>query len=199
MVTVLITGRMGSGKSQILDFIKSKGYNVFEADHFVRDLLESQSPCFKTLVDLLGPSFLAKGSFDRRILAQELFQNTDKLKEVEKVIHPLVQEGFKNFVEEQKKKGKEVVFYEMPLLSREAIQDRFDYVILARCPKKLSLKRLKKKGFKEREIYLRWNNQAEEERVLDLVDFIILNNGDLKFLKQQMEKVLLILKKGSEK
>ncbi len=194
MVTVLITGRMGAGKSCVLDFIRSKGYATFKADQFARGLLDLKSPYFKGLIEVLGTSFITKDSLDRRLLAQKLFQNKNQLREVEKIIHPLVRKGFEDFVEEQKKNSKKVVFYEVPLLSQENFKDRFDHVILVQCPEKLSLKRLKKKGFKEEEIYLRWSVQVKEASVLDLVDFIILNDGDIKSLKQQVEKMLMNLK-----
>ena len=200
MITVLVTGRMGSGKSQTLDFVKSnEGCAVFKADQFAKSLLAPKSPCFKALIRLMGSSFLTKDSlFDKKLLAQELFRNIDKLKKVEKIIHPLVQKEFENFIKQSQTNGQKIIFYEMPLISQEAFQNRFDHVILVQCPEDVSLKRLKKKGFKEEEIYLRWQAQIKEESILGLADFVILNNGTSESLEQQIKKILIDLKKEKD-
>ena len=195
---VLITGRMGSGKSQVLDFMKSKGLVVCKADQWSRDLWKSTTPCFENLLEILGDSFLnSKGEFDRKILSDFLFKNPATLKAVEQIIHPLVQKKFQKFIEDQKSQS--IIFYEVPLLSKKALEGRFDAIVLVQSDKELNLKRLEKKGWKKEDIFLRWQAQEEEKNILELVDFFILNNKDLPFLEQQAEQILSKIYKEIQK
>lgn len=192
MIIALITGRMGVGKSQILADLKSRSYEVFQADEVVQSLLEPQSPCFDDLCKIFGSEVLnAQGKMNKKQIAHEIFNHPEKKQKMEQILHPFVKKEFEKFAEEQKKRQVQVVFYEVPLLSRKIIEGRFDFIILVQSPQDLVIERLKQKGIEESQIRLRWKSQASDQELKDLVDFVLINDGDMDHLKKQVDLFLL--------
>jgi len=190
-MTILVTGRMGAGKSQVLDLISMKSYPTCQADELAKALFEPNSPCFEDLIQILGVEFLSKeGQIRQNLLIQKLFKDPFKLKAVEELLHPWVQKAFSDFLKRQQDDSQEFVFYEMPLLSKSSIQGRFDQIILVRSFEHISLQRLQTKGFKKEDIYVRWNLQAKDEDVLDITHFVIWNNSNIHCLAKQVEPIL---------
>ena len=194
MLFVLVTGAMGAGKSFVSSYLENKGYPVFQADIQAKKLLRSDSSCYARLKQLFGREnvFYSSGEFDKKKLAQLIFKCPEKRRLIEAVIHPLVHQTFKTFTQEQEKQGRSAVFYEAPLISN-TLSDRFDKTILVVCPLKLKLKRLVEKGWTEKELEERWAVQIADSAILNKVDFIIDNKGDLGSLKRQVDKILPLL------
>ena len=192
MLTVLITGSMGAGKSSVVAYLKTKACPVFQADVKAKTLLSPKSPCYSRLKEIFyeQPHLVySRGGFNKKKLAQAIFKSPEKRKAIEAVIHPLVQKAFKEFVEDQKKKDQYRVFYEAPLIS-EDIFDRFDRNILVVCPEDLKMKRLVKRGWTKKEIKDRWAVQIPDSAVLNKVDFVVDNKGEFKDLNEQVDKIL---------
>ena len=188
---VVVTGRMGAGKSLVLNFFQSMGAPVFQADKAAQRLLEAESPCYGALKDLFGDQFLKpRGGFDRRRLAREVFQNETKRKAMEKIIHPLVHKRFLAFLERERAKGSDLVFYEVPLILKREAFSRFDFVLLVRAPEPLRFKRLMERGLKEEDIRLRERAQIPESEILDQADFEISGAGGRRDLEQRAKEVL---------
>ena len=196
MQTILITGGIGAGKSWTIDWLKKRLFSVFEADFEAKKLLKSNSLCFSKLKKIFFEAYfyLPNGEFDRKKLAQSIFQNEKKRKAMSDIIHPLVRKTFNQFVENQKKDGKIQVFYEAPLISK-SILDSCDKTILITCPIFIRKQRLIAKGWTEKEIDERLLGQIPDSDVKDRMDFIIDNSGDFKKLELQLNHMLLLLNK----
>ena len=202
MLTVLVTGSIGSGKSSVITYLKSKKYPVFQADQSAKKLLKPGSPCYSGLKKLFPDShfLFSNGEFDKKKLAFQIFTFPEKKKMMEALIHPQVQKSFKQFVADQKMKKQRVVFYEAPLISK-SLFDRFDQRILLTCPQHLKIKRLLKTGWQRAEIQQRLSQQIPEANILNKVDFIIRNNKGFDHLKKETDKILFFIKskKSSKK
>ena len=192
-MTLLITGSMGAGKSCVISHLRRKGYPVFQADAEAKKNLSLKSPISSSLKTLFPDCYRPdQMEFDRKKIAREIFKDDKKRQAVEALIHPLVQESFKKFVQGLEKQGKSAIFCEAPLISKD-IFDRFDKSILITCPKSLKKKRLLKKGWTEKEIEDRLKVQIPESKVFYKVDFILENNGSLKKLANNTDKMLELL------
>ena len=195
MFTVLVTGSMGAGKSSVIAHLKTQNYPTFQADIRAKKLLNSKSSCYPQLKKLFSEKdfFLKNGEFNRNKLAQTLFKHPKKRQAMEAIIHPLVQKAFKKFLKDKEKQGYRIVFYEVPLISK-LLFDRFDKNILVTCSKDLTKKRLIKKGWAEKEIERRRAVQVSESEIFNKIDFLIKNEGSLKKLNKQVDKVVSLIK-----
>jgi len=193
MKTVLITGRMGVGKSTLLALLKNKGFPVFKADEAAKKLLEGKSPCYREIKKLFPESHLyqTNGEWNKKNLASLIFNRPDKKEALEQIIHPQVKKMFKQF--KQKNKGHSLIFYEAPLLSTKLLNS-FDCSILVVSLKELQEGRLLKQGWTRKEIRERLSSQLKEKEFQDKVDFIIENKKTKKNLETQIDNVLQHLK-----
>ena len=191
MLTVAVTGHMGAGKSTALRIFREKNYPVCRADDMARSFLTSKSPCNTTLKALFGPKFLLKtGEWNRKALAREIFQNPEKRQQIENIIHPLVQKEFEKWIHQWKAQGASLVFYEIPLITSAITHSRFDLILLVEADKKLTVQRLLKKGWDNKDMKLRMRIQQPYSHLKKAADFIVCNEGSLRDLKKKAEKVL---------
>ena len=193
MKIIAITGRMGSGKSEVLGFLQRKGLCTLKADDLAKSFLHSNSPCFEELKVLFGVGLLnEKGGFNPKALAEEVFSKKPwKLKKLEALLHPLVRKELMSFAAQKESEGERLIFYEIPLLShRNLFEDRFDCIILLTRPTASILKTLTEKGWKEKTIRERLKRQKKDQLKELKADFILKNNSSLEELFLQMEAIL---------
>lgn len=196
MKTILITGRMGVGKSQFLSLLKARAYPAFSADETAKKLLHPESCCFKELKKFFPESDLYQedGSFNKKKLAGFLFKNSEKKKALEQIIHPRVRGLFQAFIKEESKKESPYLFYEAPLLSKEILKS-CDFSVLIVSSYEKQMERLLKLGWSEEEIKERLDFQVSEKDIIEEVDFIIENKTDRRSLEGQLDLFLEKLKK----
>lgn len=196
MFIVAVTGRMGAGKSAILQILHGKNHPICRADDIARSLLTRESPCYATLKTLFGPECLRKsGEWDHKALARKIFQNSEKRKRVQSIIHPLVQKRFEESAREWKSRGASLGFYEIPLIANPVNHSRFDYILFVEANESLTIQRLLKKGFNEEDIKLRMKVQKPYLHLKKKADLVLRNEGSLTDLKKKAERMLKYIQK----
>ena len=190
MLKVVVTGRMGAGKSSVLRVFHGKNHPVCRADDLARSFLTRESPCYAALKALFGPEGLTKtGEWNRKNLARQIFQDDEKRRKLERIIHPLVQREFEKRTKEWKKKGAGIVFYEAPLTA-DISHSRFDRILFVEVREDLAIQRLLKKGFDREDIKRRLRIQDPRHSLIKTADFILRNEGSPGDLKEKAEQVL---------
>lgn len=198
MIKVGITGGIGSGKSSVKEIFRKKGSIVFDSDEIVKKLLEKDEEGYKTVVEQFGNEILDENlNIDKNKLSQIVFTDSQKRKNLEEIIHPLViKEREKIFSQlERKLSPKDFVVAEAALIFEADTKKYFDFVILVKAPKELRIKRVAEKGLTLSQIEERMKAQWDDEKKEKLADFVIENDSDLKVLE---EKVNAIIKKIRE-
>ena len=100
---IAITGGLSSGKSSVGGFFKDLGAYLLDTDVVVHNLLKSSS-IQQQIVDLLGPQIIKNNTLNRAQIASLVFKDPKKLKSLEQILHPLVEDEVKK---EYKKACKE--------------------------------------------------------------------------------------------
>lgn len=196
MKTALITGEMGSGKTELIRLLGQKSYPIFIADEEAKKFLSPKSSCYSSLKALFPEKsfYLADGNFNQKAIARCIFQDSRKRQAMEALIHPLVWQSFKNFCKKQKKEKNFLVFCEVPLISSSFFSS-FDVFILVLCPVSIRKTRLIKSGWGLEDVESRFFAQISSQKVKNLADFVIDNKGSLKNLKAQLDEILKQLNK----
>lgn len=117
MPSIALTGNIASGKSHIAEIFRSLGAVAIDSDKIAHHLLENEA---KRVVERKF------GTSDRKKLAQIVFADDAKLKDLEKILHPMVREKYTEFLEEHKSK---IAIVEIPLLFETGAEKLFDYVV----------------------------------------------------------------------
>ena len=189
-VIVGITGGIGSGKSTISKYLESLGYKVYYADDAGRKVMQQQAVIDK-IVSIFDSNILSSdGSLDRKAIAQIVFSNPEKLKELNNIVHPAVAADFEMFI--NLLEANEIVIKESAILFESKSNESCDFVILITAPENIRIQRvIERDSISEQEVKNRINNQMPESIKMEKADFVIDNLN----LSQSFEDILVILEK----
>ena len=113
-----------------------------------------------------------------------LSKNPEKLRTIEKIIHPLVRKELKSFV--KKNKRQKFLIFEIPLLIESRLMKSFDKIILVNSKKVLRLKRYLKRRKNKIFFKLLDKRQLSPIKKIKFSDHVINNNGSLKNLRKNV-------------
>lgn len=145
MKIVGITGSLGMGKSSIARILRLLGFPVFDADNEVRKMINSDQSIIKKII-LEFPNSVMHGEIDKEKLADEIYGQSDRLKALEKILHPAVRFQCERFLDNQRSKGSKLVFIDIPLLYETGYDEITDAVWVAWCEPHLRYERVKKRS-----------------------------------------------------
>lgn len=186
-----LTGGIGSGKSTIAKHIEQLGIPVYIADLEAKKILETVVVIDK-IIDAFGENILENNKIDRTKLSKLVFENPEKLKILNSIIHPEVALHFKNWVAENQ--NFPIVIKEAAILFESGSYKDCDKIILVTAPKEVRIQRVMKRDNLSREaIESRIANQWSEERKEKLSDFIIINQNLADALKTA-ENIISLLR-----
>ena len=188
MITIGLTGGIGSGKSVVASLLELYGMSVYIADEESKRLLTSSPLIRKRLTTLLGSSIYDDSGLNRRIMASLIFNNTKLLEQVNAVIHPEVASHFKAWVSRQ---TTNFVVLESAILFESGFNHLVDICMLVYAPHELRIKRVMTRDkITETEVLQRMQHQIPDEEKKNLSDYVICND-DRHALVPQIEKALL--------
>jgi len=182
-----LTGGIGSGKSTVANLFMSKGVPVYIADTEAKKLMESRNIITK-ITNYFGNDILVNLKIDRPKLAKLVFNNPEKLSELNNIVHPEVQKHFQNWL--KNKKDFPFVIKEAAILFETGGNKQCDKVITVVAPQELRIQRVKERDKVTREDVLeRINNQWTDEMKILVSDFVI-ENIDIESTKSKVDEIL---------
>lgn len=187
MLTVALTGGIGSGKSLVGEYLHALGALVIDSDQLARDVIERGSEGYDEVVARFGDQVLKDGEIDRAALGQIVFSDEKARRDLEAIVHPRVRARSESIINRAGVDA--VVVNQIPLLFETAGADRFDLVITIESDEELRIKRAMARGLKEYEVRKRIASQASDEQRRSISDIVITNNESKEELLSQVEKV----------
>jgi dephospho-CoA kinase len=187
VLTVALTGGIGSGKSLAGEYFEALGAVVIDSDQLARDVIERGSDGFDQVIDRFGDGILKDGEIDRTALARVVFTDADARRDLEEIIHPRVRARSEEIVTRAGTNA--IVINQIPLLFETKGADRFDLVITIEASEELRIERASTRGLKEYEVRQRMANQASEEDRRSIADIVIVNDGSAAVLLTEVERV----------
>ncbi|KWT57412.1 dephospho-CoA kinase [Streptomyces albus subsp. albus] len=189
MVKVGLTGGIGAGKSEVSRLLASYGAVIVDADKIAREVVEPGTPGLAAVTEEFGPEVLAAdGTLDRPKLGAIVFNDPEKLRALNAIVHPLV--GARSAELEAAAGPDAVVVHDVPLLTENGLAPLYDLVIVVDAQPRTQLDRLVRlRGMAEDEAKARMEAQATREQRLAIADLVIDNDGPLEALEPQVREV----------
>ncbi|MFF7413053.1 dephospho-CoA kinase [Streptomyces lydicus] len=189
MVKVGLTGGIGAGKSEVSRLLASYGAVVVDADKIAREVVEPGTPGLAAVVEEFGENVLTPdGTLDRPKLGGIVFNDPEKLKALNAIVHPLV--GARSAELEASAGPDAVVVHDVPLLTENGLAPLYDTVVVVDAAPQTQLDRLVRlRGMAEDEAKSRMAAQATREQRLAIADLVIDNDGPLEALEPQVRAV----------
>lgn len=186
-IIIGITGYMGSGKSTVCRIIE-KHYPVEYADLIAHQVLLN-SEVIKNLTSKWGSILFSDESLNTKAIAEIVFKDKSELAYLNQVIHPRVLEIMQSKVNSS---ISDIIFFEVPLLFEEDLQDCFDYIVYIKASPGVILQRAAvKSSFSEEDMEQRLKMQNNEAYQMCNHLYLIKNEGSISDLENAVDTFIL--------
>lgn len=187
VLTVALTGGIGSGKSLVGEYLQALGAIVVDSDQLAREVIERGSEGYDLVVARFGDSILKDGEIDRGALAAIVFDDPSARRDLEAIIHPRVRARSESVI--ARAGSDAVVVNQIPLLAETNGASRFDLVITIESEEKTRIARAVARGLKEYEVRKRLSSQASEADRRKIAHIVIENDGSKEELLSKVERI----------
>jgi dephospho-CoA kinase len=185
-----ITGGIGCGKSEVGRMVQAEGWMVRDADDMVHELLGPGQPLLAQVVQRFGPAYVQEdGTLNRAGLAAHVFGCPHALKDLNRMVHPVVLERVRQWVRLRRENGDNAAVI-IPLLHETGITGLWDAVICVCASAETAGGRLHARGWTDQDIEQRRRSQWPLAEKMKSSDYVIYNDGTLADLAQETRKVL---------
>jgi len=191
MLTIALTGGIGSGKTAVGEILANFGAVVIDSDQLARQVVERGTSGFDQIVAQFGDEILKNGDLDRAALASLIFTDPKKRLELEQITHPLIRQEFAKIIKSLPEDA--IVVNQIPLLVESKHDYKFDYIVTVSTSEESRVARLLKRGLTKDKITKRIQAQATDSEREVIADFIIKNEKSQEELFTQVEKLWELL------
>ena len=195
MKKIAITGKIGTGKSVLLNQFKFLGYKTYSSDQMVKDLYAKDKHIINE-IRKLNPSLILNKEIRFDELSNKAFKEPELLLKLEKIIHPRLHHIRSRIIKTNqinRNINRNIIVFEIPLLFEKKLQNNFDLVILLKCQKYLQIKRVLKRKNMNREKFENINKKFIPERKKIILSDYVINSGIGK--NHTMSKIKELIKK----
>jgi dephospho-CoA kinase len=176
MITIGVTGGIGSGKSVVCDILRLHDIPVYDADREAKELNDTSPVIRAQLISHFGEGLYREGKLDRKAFASRIFQDEHKLALANSIIHPALAKHFLEWRERQQHHP--MVVIDAALLIEAGFNKWVDRVVTVYAPKEVRLQRtIARDRSSADQVEARMSHQLPEEEKLKHSDFIIYNDN----------------------
>ncbi|WP_205839168.1 dephospho-CoA kinase [Velocimicrobium porci] len=195
MKVIGLAGGVGTGKSTVATLLE-KEYAAFVimADKIGHLAMEPGTDTYEKIVVLFGQEVLNEDkTVDRKKVSDLVFSNPVLLQQLNQIIHPFVEQFIKNEIERIRKAGKYSYFFiESAILIETGYQSVCDEIWVVQTEELIRRKRLKQsRGYSDEKIDEIMAKQMGEKELCSYADKILINNGSIEEIKEQLENLLV--------
>ena len=186
MEIIGLTGGIGSGKTTIAKMFEDLDVPVYYADDEAKKLINSNRKIREKLIHLFGKEAFKNSKLNRAFIASIIFNNKEKLNNINAIVHPEVEKHFKKWTKSQNSK---YVIQENAIIFESGAQERFDKIITVTAPVDVKIERVKKRDqiSKEKVLERMYNQLGDDYKMKN--SFFVLNNLKLEDSKKEVKKI----------
>ena len=185
MLKVGITGGIGSGKSTVSRFFSELGVPVYDSDQRAKSLMQHDDSIIIKIKKEFGDDSYLNNVLNRSHIAEIVFKNELKLKQLNAIVHPVVRTDFNNWLSQNS--NARFVIKEAAIMIESGAYKDLDKLIVVNANREQKIKWIKKRDHLLLEdIENRIQNQLSDKIRNQYADFIIENNSSKNELKQQV-------------
>jgi len=192
-----LTGGIASGKNTVAEMFSELGAYTIDADEISREVMSSGHKTYEKIINNFGSDILKENNeIDRKVLKKIVFDDAEKRKLLESIVHPAI------LAEEKKRVGaikgrddKAIIITHAALIVEKGTFDRFDGVIVVYAEREQQVERLIKRDSISREFAEKIvSSQMPLEEKVKYADFIVDNSGALEDTKKDVQRIFNTIK-----
>ena len=188
MIILGLTGSIGMGKSTTAAMFSDMGVPVNDADAVVHALYQDEAVA---PIEAAFPGTAKAGSVDRAELSRQLASDPSLFKVLEAIVHPLVRDKERVFLDHHRAAGAPLVVLDIPLLFETKGDNRVDAVAVVTCDPEIQKERvLKRPGMTEEKFALILSRQVPDREKRAKADYIIDTGHGLDSARDQVAAIV---------
>lgn len=189
MITIGLTGGIGSGKSTVSSRLAELGAFIVDADLVAREIVEPGQPALAELAEAFDGVLNPDGTLNRAELARQAFATPEATEKLNAITHPRIRARTEELFKQGRESGTQVLVYDMPLLIENGEVDKVDHVLVVDAPDELRIDRLvQHRGLDEDDARRRIAAQIDRETRLNAADTVLDNSGTVEQLLEQVDR-----------
>jgi dephospho-CoA kinase len=188
MIVLGLTGSVGMGKSATAKMFAEGGIPVFDADAEVHRLYEGKAA---SLIEAAFPGVTKEGRVDRERLSARVVGDQEALAKLEAVVHPLVRDARRAFIEKARSSGAKVALVDIPLLFETGGGEGIDKIVVVSAPYEVQRQRvLAREGMTEEKFQAILARQMPDAEKRKRADFVIDTSKGFAAAREDVRAIL---------
>jgi dephospho-CoA kinase len=193
-LSIGLTGSIGMGKSETAKLFARLGIPVYDSDAAVHHLYEPGGAAVEKIAEAF-PGAVHDGRVDRAALSKLLLGDEAAFKRLEAIVHPLVAEENRKFMEQAARDGADMVVQDIPLLFETGGHTRMDAVVVVSVPAGLQRERvLARPGMTADKLNQILSRQMPDEEKRAKAHFVVETDKGLEHAFEQVKSIVAALK-----
>ena len=187
-----LTGQSGAGKSTVCEIlVRQESFAVIDCDMVSRSVTADGSLCNRELKTVFPKVIDDKLHLDRRALAGIVFGDKEKLGKLESIIYPYITSRINDLISQYAANGYSFIVLDAPTLFEAGIDSFCDRILSVIADRNIRFGRIKQRdSISDELINKRFDSQKDERFFIENSDFIINNDSDIEYTRQQTENII---------
>jgi dephospho-CoA kinase len=187
VVTLGVTGGIGSGKTTVCGFLEEQGARVFYADIEAKRLMQEHPDVRAAIVDAFGEgAYEEDGTLDRAYLAGRVFDDAEQLERLNRIVHPRVFEAFEAATQRAEDDDLSLLVHEAALLFEAGGDAHVDVTAAVVAPEADRIAWVTARDdVTPEQVQARMQHQLPQDELRTRADHVIENDGTLDALRQK--------------
>ncbi len=187
MIVLGLTGSIGMGKSTTAAMFAGEGVPVHDADATVHRLYAGEAV---PLIEAAFPGTVREGVVDRALLADRVVGHPEAMKRLEAIVHPLVREAERRFLETARASGAEAAVLDIPLLFETGGDARVDAVVVVTAPPAVQRERVLSRGVAPERFEAILARQLPDAEKRARADFLVDSSQGMEAARARVREIL---------
>lgn len=189
-----IAGGVGSGKSAVIKYFEERGAFVILSDDVAKRISESEGPALDKIRELFKADnvLTSEGIMDRTKVAALIFNDENKKRALNDILHPATKEEIVRMISEvQKATPDRLILLESAIFFETGCDELVDKVLFVYTDESVRIERLMKdRGYSEEKCRSIMSKQMSAEELRNRCDFVVDNSGSLEDTIKQCENLI---------
>ena len=194
MIKIGLCGSSGAGKGHVSSIFRKHGVEYIDTDGTYTKIAVPHSACLNEICTFFGDEILnPDGTLNKTNLAKRVFEgenSAQRLKLLNRITHKYIRDDVERTIAALEKRGCVAVIIDAPVLFESGFNELCDVTVCVTAPMELKIQRIMKRDkISKKKAIVRIESQLPDERLCELCDYEIKNDGRSD-LKEQVNEVL---------